>query len=483
MTKNILKAVFSCFICMLLLFGCAPNSQTDITSDFNTFAPTFPPTPEPSPQQTQNIADEAMGFQNFPFPNDTELQLNKDKTQVIFTRQQAFKDYYILWEILVENCPVIDAAKDIKGIDWQNIKSRYEDILSARIGTDNIITQNEFFDFIMVCLLEFQHIGHINAVPYSLYESYLSFLDKPDASEYEKNQLALLESEKVKNLYSYFASEQNQKYNATEKMPEPSMSSEDVEDLLFENGIFDYSEIEGVPYVKVRSCLSPGTDEGDALINLLHETFAESKDAKNIIIDMQGNDGGATRAWIEGIVIPLLGEALPPYYILCGVKSGALNQYFWGGVNPPTDESAETMDAILKIFPSLKEEILSEFDAFSIQRNSISHSNVGFEGNIWVLVDDGTYSAADQFAIFCKRTGFATLVGTETGGNGAGSTPYMFALPNSGLLVRYEAFYAFNDDGTCNAIVGTKPDIEAKEGQTALEACLEQIQNGISGNT
>lgn len=132
----------------------------------------------------------------------------------------------------------------------------------------------------------------------------------------------------MKNLYGYFASEQNQKYNATEKMPEPSMSSEDVEDLLFENGIFDYSEIEGVPYIKVRSCLSPGTDEGDALINLLHETFAENKDAKNIIIDMQGNDGGATRAWIEGIVIPLLGEALPPYYILRGVKSGALNQYF-----------------------------------------------------------------------------------------------------------------------------------------------------------
>lgn len=468
MTKNILKAVFSCFICMLLLFGCAP---------------VLPPASESSPRPARNIADEAAGFQNFPFPNDTELQLNKDKTQVIFTKQQAFKDYYIMWEILVENCPVIDAAKDIKGIDWQDIKSRYGDILSSRIGTDNTITQNEFFDFIMVCLLEFQHIGHISAVPYRVYESYLDFLDKPDASEYEKNQLALLESEKVKILYGYFSSEQNQKYGAVEKTPEPSMRGEELEDLLFENGIFDYSEIEGVPYVKVHSCLSPGTDEGDALINLLHETFAENKDAKNIIIDMQGNDGGATRAWLEGIVIPLLGEGIPPYYILRGVKSGELNQYFWGGANPPTDESTETVDAVLKIFPNFKEEVFSEFDAFSIQRNSISYSDAGFKGNIWVLVDDGTYSAADQFAIFCKRTGFATLVGTETGGNGAGSAPYIFALPNSGLLVEYEAFYAFNDDGTCNAIVGTKPDIEVKEGQTALEACLEQIQNSISCNT
>jgi hypothetical protein len=73
-------------------------------------------------------------------------------------------------------------------------------------------------------------------------------------------------------------------------------------------------------------------------------------------------------------------------------------------------------------------------------------------------------------------------VGSATSGNGAGRAPHWFALPNSGLLISYEAYHAFNDNGTCNAIVGTSPDIEAKEGQTALEACLEQIQGGISGN-
>ena len=83
--------------------------------------------------------------------------------------------------------------------------------------------------------------------------------------------------------------------------------------------------------------------------------------------------------------------------------------------------------------------------------------------------------------MFCKETGFATLVGSRTGGSGAGSFPLWFALPNSGLLISYEAYYAFNDDGTCNQVVGTKPDIEVKNGQTALEACLEAIRQRDNG--
>ena len=63
----------------------------------------------------------------------------------------------------------------------------------------------------------------------------------------------------------------------------------------------------------------------------------------------------------------------------------------------------------------------------------------------------------------------------KAGGNGMGCEPFQFALPNSGLLISYEAFCGFNDDGSCNHIVGTKPDIEVKEGQTALEACLAAI--------
>lgn len=52
-----------------------------------------------------------------------------------------------------------------------------------------------------------------------------------------------------------------------------------------------------------------------------------------------------------------------------------------------------------------------------------------FHGKIWVLVDEYCYSATDALVWFCKETGFATVVGTKTGGNGKGAQPYMMALP------------------------------------------------------
>ena len=71
--------------------------------------------------------------------------------------------------------------------------------------------------------------------------------------------------------------------------------------------------------------------------------------------------------------------------------------------------------------------------------------------------------------------GFARLVGETTGGNGRGGQPYTFALPNSGLLVYFDPYFSLNPDGSCNAIAGTRPDIETKPGMTALETCLEAI--------
>jgi len=48
-------------------------------------------------------------------------------------------------------------------------------------------------------------------------------------------------------------------------------------------------------------------------------------------------------------------------------------------------------------------------------------------------------------------------------------------LPNSGLLVYFDPYFSLNPDGSCNAIAGTRPDIETKAGMTALETCLEAI--------
>ena len=83
-----------------------------------------------------------------------------------------------------------------------------------------------------------------------------------------------------------------------------------------------------------------------------------------------------------------------------------------------------------------------------------------FKGKIWTLIGGKVYSSSEAFSIFCKKTGFSTLVGKTTGGNGMGADPGIFILPYSKLIMKYDMSYGLNPDGTDNLTYGTKPDIE-----------------------
>jgi C-terminal processing protease CtpA/Prc len=83
-----------------------------------------------------------------------------------------------------------------------------------------------------------------------------------------------------------------------------------------------------------------------------------------------------------------------------------------------------------------------------------------FNGDIYVLVNDRSYSAAEGYAINVKKTGYAKLVGTNTpGGAAAYVRPHFITLPNSGMKFVVEADMVINPDGSIVEIVGTAPDI------------------------
>ena len=93
-----------------------------------------------------------------------------------------------------------------------------------------------------------------------------------------------------------------------------------------------------------------------------------------------------------------------------------------------------------------------------------------------MLTSDNVFSASDKFACFCKSTGFATIVGTQTSGDGLGSTPVLVLLPYSGVLVRFSAMAGENPDGSMNAREGTKPDILCGPTEDAFNKCITIIR-------
>lgn len=88
-------------------------------------------------------------------------------------------------------------------------------------------------------------------------------------------------------------------------------------------------------------------------------------------------------------------------------------------------------------------------------------------------------SSAEMMIQYLKGEDFCTLIGKQTGGvSGIMTNPAnMYApMPNCGMLVRFGAFYFLNEDGTCNDLEGTHPDIEIESGETAMQRCLKEIK-------
>ncbi|WP_408635287.1 S41 family peptidase [Paenibacillus selenitireducens] len=69
---------------------------------------------------------------------------------------------------------------------------------------------------------------------------------------------------------------------------------------------------------------------------------------------------------------------------------------------------------------------------------------------MYLLLDKNVYSSNEMWANFAKQTGWATLVGEKTGGNGIGWEGALAALPNSGFLVRIQLMMGLTEDGFCD---------------------------------
>ena len=180
--------------------------------------------------------------------------------------------------------------------------------------------------------------------------------------------------------------------------------------------------------------------------------------------------------------MPFLAQQEYEFTQFWAAKSGSLNLM----LEPEFDKSRGyitryTDDSWQKEFPYISSDMLTGMDVLLKASSTLSCTDVTdkFHGKIWVLVDDYCYSATEALVCFCKETGFATLVGTKTGGSGKGTQPYFMALPYSGLLVEYETYLTFNSDGTYNGISGTVPDIIPEEGRGTLETCLMAINGEL----
>lgn len=385
--------------------------------------------------------------------------------------EDALADYDYMWEILETNYPFMKMAERKYGLSIDALKENFRGRIEALGGSR--IDFYEYYDLMQLCVARFRRLGHLYIYAPYAYQARLEELNaekKTDLfDDLAKWRFQFFNDPTTRARYNYLA----KKSNAAAGKMSDKVSKADTSNLTFQ----DINE--DTAYVKISSFTTSNMLNDQSILN---DWFTANAHKKNIIIDITGNSGGSDFYWINLIVAPNIGEKLKytsnyitPYgkesreqFALCGVGIEDLNP---------------NLDDLLRL-PQIDSDNFSEVKYYKPTFLSVSpaYEKKLCNGRFFLLVDDKVASAADGFAIFCKATGFAKLVGENTRGDGGGGNVFDIKLPKSGLVLEFRAMHSLNPDGSSNVEFGTTPDVvySGKRGMrdvSYLGVCLDYIES------
>ncbi|MGN1148808.1 MAG: S41 family peptidase [Lachnospiraceae bacterium] len=381
-----------------------------------------------------------------PVAEPTAEQENEAKTE--FTKEDFLQDYDQLWEDLYQNYPFFPVLER-RGIDVEKIQQFYRNMLEERVSDLNgfaALLSNMFYDM--------DNFAHLSLMDVEVYELYAEVAELEMSQQEAEIWNEFLQSEQTQTSYGLL------KESGSVQMitlPEVAVSYyPDSKAIYFHFYSFDYSLI--------------ARDE-----NVVKQALSQYEDARHIIFDITDNKGGAVNYWVNNIVAPFGGEYEFQNYIFLG--DTPVNRQFVMDNNLLSLQPVSELPADYEV-PSFLEEFNMTY--FYCQKEVLpeegqQENTIESDAKRWVLINNNVYSSAESFAIFCKNTGWATLVGTQTMGDGDMMSPLLFSLKNTGLLVRFSTTTLANQDGTANVEEGTKPDIVCKVNESPLDACLRLI--------
>jgi hypothetical protein len=192
-----------------------------------------------------------------------------------------------------------------------------------------------------------------------------------------------------------------------------------------------------------------------------------------LIIDIRGNPGGNDYYWLENIAGPLLKEEVESTLYHAYRTDGEFLDC-WRKEFGVTDQYPK--ESLLNVPPEV---LTEEYELYRLVHNYKPTTTVDFDGEIIVLTDWYVCSSSEAFSVFCKQTGFATLYGTNTGGDGIGHQVY-FALPNSKLVIEMSAAIGLNEEGFANEEFHTVPDVYYESAKGNWSELIDYVLNDLN---
>jgi len=376
------------------------------------------------------------------------------------TKEQKVKDFLYGYEILKDNYPFFGVRKRENGIDWLAKKKEYV--------TKIEITENDSA-YISVLKNIFGDLkdGHVNFNStrfgnegfYKLYKN--AAIDNPNYNKW----VEVFENTKSRIDYWSDILKKSEKTTKAVKANKKEIrkSPLNYSDTLINNG-----------EIGIMTILSFNGHFIDKEKVAIDSFYNQIENCKYLIINIQDNNGGSTKYWRNNIVERLLSDTVV-YTSYPVIKDGPTNRHFYSEF---FDEAK-----LLKKTDSLEripDELIKEKYYVNTENDTITPNNpINFKGEIFLLVSKKVFSSSEGFAQFCKTTGWATIAGERTGGDGIGSDPALIMLPESGILMSFPCLVGLNHDGSLNSEEKTSPDIEIEgtDSQERLEKLIKYLEN------
>lgn len=372
---------------------------------------------------------------NYTYSNTSEL-----------SNTEKIEDFNHMYETIKNGYPYLDVNNRRNNIDWIKNKDKY----IKRI--ENTKSDQEFIDEMSSILsdLNNRHTEIIdNKKRYELFKKSYS----------NNNSYDFLNNSKVVD-----------RYNSIKPKIEISKETFLKKELILKDVIKDK-----IGYIYLPSMASKnGSIEKD--LDLIGDYINTLGNHKALIIDIRGNLGGSDRYW-QGIVSKLTKDEIKVNgYRVYRNNSGIIKKY----TNAKNIKLQPIKSLPMNVKNNAPEEVLGKFSDFENTLYDIkSNPNLKFKGKIYLLVDEKVYSSSEAFAIFCKETEFATIIGQTTGGDGGVIDPVLFDLKNSGLIVRMASCMYLNKDGICDEEFKTTPDFKIEDSKRTSDYendnCIKKV--------
>ncbi len=229
-----------------------------------------------------------------------------------------------------------------------------------------------------------------------------------------------------------------------------------------------------VGYVRIKS-MSPEFIDRD---NNTIRTFLEQNKFEKLVVDIRNNPGGSPNYYYDNLLKPLIDKTVSYKYTI-GLKKKFLVDYDKNfikkkqiGISHSSYETSITEMLPQKGFDN------STWVFYEVSKSLSPENQYNFGGDIFVLINEKTASAADDFSNAIQRTGVATLIGQNTFGSAAGFiAPVSVKLPKSGIEFVFEVDLLINQDGSINEMVGTSPDIKLSKVEVPETVTAKDILN------